>query len=277
MTANSLRRTICTQRVWSIALFVGAWMWLAYSGRDIAWTSGQGVLARRSSVLRGTASRGATRDSSTTRFRAVDPRQPKGQTPCDERLSDVPEFAFNPLEPMLQRPNHAVFQNFRVSSSIFDPTFVYEAFGVKVNQSYDCMRNNPDIGFNTYRTVCASRHFACRQHQSRIDRAAQGQCLQGTFPLVDDEYVEFVDVLLSVTEHDPTVIPVCHFYLLSLNRLCRCRTQLWSLAHAMPHGQCVECRLHGNCGAKTSRMWPSQWNQTQSLLHGAVNTAETTT
>ena len=85
----------------------------------------------------------------------------------------------------------------------FDPMFIFEAFGTRVNQSYDCLVNNPDIALSKYRSVVVSRHLACRQHQERVRRGATGECMPGLFPIIDDEYAEFVDVLTAVTEHDP--------------------------------------------------------------------------
>jgi hypothetical protein len=52
-----------------------------------------------------------------------------------------------------------------------------------------------------YRVVTVSRHFACRQHEMRMALKTPPRCVPGFFPVVDDEYHESVDVLLSVVEN----------------------------------------------------------------------------
>ena len=68
-------------------------------------------------------------------------RQPK----CEDMRDAVPEFAFNPLDPLLVVRTHPVFRKFHVQSRPFDPRFIFEAFGVKTFYHYDCSVVRPDL------------------------------------------------------------------------------------------------------------------------------------
>ena len=127
-------------------------------------------------------------------------RPTQADTSCHRR-TETPEFAVNPLEPSLFVFNHPVFAKFSIQWYAFDPSFVVEAFGTKVDYRFDCDLDNKDISMPLYRVVTVSRHFACRQHEMRMALKTPPRCVPGFFPVVDDEYHEFVDVLLSVVEY----------------------------------------------------------------------------
>ena len=148
------------------------------------------------------------------------------QPRCEDRRDAVPEFAFNPLDPMRAYPNHPAFRRFSVQSTAFDPRYIFEAFGVRVNYHYDCtvikndifapvaavLHERAKVGLEehdalAYRKLVPSRSLACLQHEARLTQppADRPRCVQGFFPPVDDEYIEYADALQSLLEHDPSL------------------------------------------------------------------------
>ncbi len=132
---------------------------------------------------------------------------------CEDRRHEVPEFAFNPLDPLHTVQTHPTFRKFQVQSRAFEPGFIFEAFGVRVDYRYDCSVMHPDLYGKpevlqydalAYRKVVPSRSLACLQHEARLKLPPQDRptCIQGFFPAVDDEYIEYADALQSVLEHD---------------------------------------------------------------------------
>ena len=80
----------------------------------------------------------------------------------------TPEFAFNPQEPSLFLFNHPIFRRFQVQWYEFDPAFVYEAFGTRVDYSFDCEVDRTATAAFNYRATVPSRMFNCRQHEARL-------------------------------------------------------------------------------------------------------------
>ena len=154
------------------------------------------------------------------------PKSSCNQPRCEDRRGAVPEFAFNPLDPMRAYHQHPAFRRFIVQSAAFDPRYILEAFGVRVNYHYDCtvikndifasvdavLHERAKVGLReydalAYRKVVPSRSLACLQHEARLRQAPEDRprCVQGFFPPVDDEYIEYADALQSVIEHDPSL------------------------------------------------------------------------
>jgi hypothetical protein len=108
----------------------------------------------------------------------------QAESSCDRR-TEVPEFAVNPLEPSMFVFNHPIFAKFSVQWHDFDPNFVGEAFGAKVDYRFDCVLNNEETGpgFGLVRTVTPSRHFPCRQHEKRLALETPPRCVPGFFPV----------------------------------------------------------------------------------------------
>jgi len=104
---------------------------------------------------------------------------------CEDRRDAVPEFAFNPLDSMRAIHTHPTFRRFRVESSVFDPRFIFEAFGVRVDYHYDCtvtkraqFGNIDAVAFDAegYRKFVPARSLACQQHEARL-RLQVYECL----------------------------------------------------------------------------------------------------
>ena len=148
------------------------------------------------------------------------------QPMCEDMRDAVPEFAFNPLDPLRAVPNHPVFRKFSVQSAAFDPRYIFEAFGTRVDYHFDCtvvknglyapaelvLQDRSKHGIEAYdatayRKLVPSRSMACLQHEARLHQSPEDRvnCVQGFFPPVDDEYVEYADALQSVAEHDPSL------------------------------------------------------------------------
>ena len=134
------------------------------------------------------------------------------QPRCEDRRDAVPEFASNPLDPMRAYYQHPAFLRFSVQSATFDPRYIFEAFGVRVDYHYDCTVIKNDIFGSVeaalgYRKMVPSRSLACLQHEARLRQPLEDRprCVQGFFPPVDDEYIEYADALQSVIEHDPSL------------------------------------------------------------------------
>jgi hypothetical protein len=134
---------------------------------------------------------------------------------CAHLASEAaPEYAFNPLSPLLAVRTHVAFRPFRVQWRPFDPLFIQEAFGVKVDYHFDCtvarwfLFNDEAArhGFNVeYRGVVPSRALACFQHEAllRLPKEERPTCIRGIFPPVDEEYIEYAHALQSVLEYRP--------------------------------------------------------------------------
>ena len=109
---------------------------------------------------------------------------------CEDRRDAVPEFAFNPLDSMRAIHTHPAFRRFRVESSVFDPRFIFEAFGVRVDYHYDCtvtkraqFGNIDAVAFDAegYRKFVPARSLACQQHEARL-RLQVYECLFTRMP-----------------------------------------------------------------------------------------------
>ena len=109
---------------------------------------------------------------------------------CEDRRDAVPEFAFNPLDSMRAIHTHPAFRRFRVESSVFDPRFIFEAFGVRVDYHYDCtvtkraqFGNIDAVAFDAegYRKFVPARSLACQQHEARL-RLQVYECLFTPMP-----------------------------------------------------------------------------------------------
>ena len=114
------------------------------------------------------------------------PKSSCNQPRCEDSRDAVPEFAFNPLDPMRAYHQHPAFRRFIVQSTAFDPRYIFEAFGVRVDYHYDCTVIKKDIFASVdavlherakvglreydalaYRKVVPSRSLACLQHEAR--------------------------------------------------------------------------------------------------------------
>jgi hypothetical protein len=138
-----------------------------------------------------------------------------GGDACAHLASEVPpEYVFNPLSPLLAVRTHVAFRPFRVQWHPFDPLFIQEAFGVKVDYHFDCTvarwwQFNDEAarhGINVeYRAVVPSRALACFQHEAllRLKKEERPDCIRGIFPPVDEEYIEYAHALQSVLEYKP--------------------------------------------------------------------------
>ena len=113
----------------------------------------------------------------------------------------APEWVFNPLAPMHAARTHAAFRPFRVQWFAFDPLFIHEAFGARVDFHFDCSvvrwwqfgdaKSGKDFDGEGYRQLVPSRSLACLQHEAllRLTEAERPACVRGFFPPVDEEYI----------------------------------------------------------------------------------------
>ncbi len=102
---------------------------------------------------------------------------------------------FNPHLPY-EFMHHPVVYRFPATEYAFDPDFIREFTGLKVRWQWDCKPGRDVVGYG-YFDVVPSRRFKCKEHARLRSEGAKKYVPDR--PIVDDEYVQWENILDSVT------------------------------------------------------------------------------
>ncbi len=126
--------------------------------------------------------------------------------PAEHKMgSHVVGPLINPLEPKhTDRLHHPVFQHFYQWRGALNPTHVTDWLGIETPYAWDCLTNSSAT--MQYADVQPARRIPCDRHVANVATGVEE--IVGELPVVDDEYEELVDVLLSVvhTLHDYVIV-----------------------------------------------------------------------
>ena len=117
---------------------------------------------------------------------------PAKRPPAPAVLGSVPAFnyedrAFVPHAPVFANPFSAALQTMR----LFDPLYVSDFLGTRTAYAWDCTHKSPYLTFHKSRVVPCSHH-------TRLIAANFSGWYVPLSPIVDEEYLEWVDMLSSV-------------------------------------------------------------------------------
>lgn len=109
------------------------------------------------------------------------------------------EYACNPLNINVTYRHHPVISSFQGWYGPVDPDYLVDFLGIRTYRAYDC--NPAGEHSMNYHSVVPSRRIPCDWHSTLL----AGACHHGYYPLVDDEYYEYVDLLETIKAYDPSM------------------------------------------------------------------------
>ncbi len=132
------------------------------------------------------------------------PSPPSPPPSSSSTLFAPTSFLFNPLEPEKRHRHHVVFDHFHQWHGTLKPSHVTDWLGIETAYEWDCIVNTS--ASMQYAHIQPARRIPCDIHAAHVKTGVRE--ITGELPVLDDEYEEWVDVLLSVvrTPRDYVVV-----------------------------------------------------------------------
>ena len=108
--------------------------------------------------------------------------------------------AFNPLDPTTQYKHHPIISEYDFVTARKNKDHLLDWLGTWIDYKYDCLHDTDPVGF-TYKLVVPSRRIPCDEFYAKI--AEPSTRVEGTLPVIDDEYPEYIDMLQSIKRFNP--------------------------------------------------------------------------
>jgi hypothetical protein len=108
--------------------------------------------------------------------------------------------ALNPLDPTTKYQHHPIISEYDFVSAPKSKDHLLDWLGTWIDYKYDCSYDTDPVGYG-YKLVVPSRRLPCDDFDSKVNDT--NSRVEGTLPLVDDEYPEYIDMLQAIKHFNP--------------------------------------------------------------------------